>query len=155
MKIITKAGIWMTCCLLLAACDKSEEVSGEPLTVSGPTGKVILQKAGENETAVTFTWNKGIDREPTDTIYYIFQMDIAGHDFATATPQDTVANFTKSFTNGELNTLIIKQWSIYPGEEIALEARVVASVRGKKFVYPEIAVTKFSVVTYAYSAVNP
>ncbi|MDR0691599.1 MAG: SusE domain-containing protein [Prevotellaceae bacterium] len=134
---------------LLLACEKSEEgAKGTPLAITGPTEKVTLLGANKNETAVTFTWNKGIERNPTDTITYIFRMDIAGNNFATASPRDTVTDFTKSFTVGELNELITQLWPVYPGEEVLLEARVVANVRGDKFVYPEIAITAFSVVTY-------
>ena len=143
-------------CLLLSACDKSETgggVSGEPLAIHGSSEKVVLLEANEAATAVTFSWNRGLDRSPTDAITYIFRMDIAGNNFASATPRDTVTNFTKSFTVGELNELIGLQWGILPGEEISLEARVVASVRGEKFVYPEIAATSFSAVTYAYASV--
>jgi hypothetical protein len=154
MKIINKAGILAASCLLLLACDSTEEeIKGEPLNITGPTEKVILLEANENATALTFTWNKGIERNLTDTITYIFRMDIANNNFATATPRDTVTNFTKSFTVGELNELVAKQWLIRPGEEVSLEARVVANIRGEKFVYPEIAVTQFTVVTYAYASV--
>ncbi|MDR2627012.1 MAG: SusF/SusE family outer membrane protein [Dysgonamonadaceae bacterium] len=141
--------------LLLFACEKSDTdgVTGESLTLTASAEKVVLLEANEAETAITFTWNKGIDRKPTDTITYIFRMDIANRDFATATPRDTVTGFTKSFTVGELNELVATQWDVYPGEEIGLEARVVANVRGEKFVYPEIAVTKFTVIAYAYASV--
>jgi hypothetical protein len=155
MKIIYQAGILAAMCLLPFACDRpeTETVTGEPLTLTGPAGKVVLLEASETATAVTFSWNRGIDRKPSDTVTYIFRMDIAGRDFVTATPRDTVTDFTKSYTVGELNELIASQWKIYPGEEVELEARVVASVRGEKFVYPEIAVTKFTAVTYAYASV--
>ena len=114
---------------------------------------VGLLETNEKDTAVTFTWNKGIDRSPTDTITYIFRMDIAGNNFATATTGDTITNFTKSFTVEELNELVGKQWGVTLGKEASLEARVVANVRGEKFVYPEIAITSFNVVTYNYASV--
>jgi hypothetical protein len=155
MKKIVQVGIIaVAASVLLFACEKSdEEVRGESLTLTGPTEKVVLVEANAKNTAITFTWNKGIERNPTDTITYIFRMDIAGNNFATATPRDTVTNFTKSFTTGELSDLIAEQWQIRPGEEVLLEARVVANVRGEKFVYPEIATTTFSVLTYAYGSV--
>jgi hypothetical protein len=149
MKKIYQIGIAAAACILLLACEKSDKgAGGEPLTLTGPTDKVVLLAENENETALTFTWNKGIERNPTDTITYIFRMDIAGNDFTTATPRDTVTDFTKSFTVSKLNELIIEQWLIHPGEEVLLEARVVANVKGEKFIYPEIATTTFSVVTY-------
>jgi hypothetical protein len=154
MKNKYQAGI-VAACIALSACNETNEpaVTGEPLTLSGPVEKVVLLEAEENSTAVTFNWNKGIDRAPTDTVTYIFRMDIAGRDFATATPRDTVTDFTRSFTTGELNELIAMQWQVRPGEEVDLEARVVANIRGEKFVYPEIAVIKFSIVTYTYASV--
>jgi hypothetical protein len=156
MKLIHQAGILAATCLLLFACNKSETetVRGEPLTITTSANeKVVLLESNETATAVTFNWNTGIERNPTDTVTYIFRMDIANRDFATATSRDTVTDFTKSFTVGELNELIAAQWKVFPGTEIELEARIVANVRGEKFVYPEIAVTKFTVVTYAYASV--
>ncbi|MDR1582367.1 MAG: SusF/SusE family outer membrane protein [Prevotellaceae bacterium] len=155
MRFINKTVILATSCLLLFACDSSddESIKGDPLTLIGPAEKVVLLESNASATAVTFTWNKGIERNPTDTVTYIFRIDIANRDFTTATPRDTVAGFSKSFTAGELNELIAEQWKIRLGEEIDLEARVVANVRGEKFVYPEIAVAKFTVVTYTYASV--
>jgi hypothetical protein len=155
MRIIYQIGLLAATCLLLFACDKSEteEVTGEPLTITGPVEKVVLLEADETATAVTFNWNKGIDRKPTDTITYIFRMDIADRNFETATPRDTITDFTKSFTVGELNELIASQWKVRPGEEVELEARVVANIRGEKFMYPEIAVIRFTVTTYAYASI--
>jgi hypothetical protein len=155
MKSISRTRILPAACLLLLACEKADEsgVKGNPLTLTGPTEKVVLLEENEKNTAVTFTWSKGVERNPADTITYIFRMDIAGNNFATATPRDTVTDFTKSFTVDELNSLISEQWKVYPGEEVSLEARVVANVRGEKFAYPEIAVTAFTVVTYAYASV--
>jgi hypothetical protein len=155
MKMINKITVLATTCLLLSACGDSDTKGdrGEPLTLIGPSEKVVLLEANATETAVTFTWNEGIERNLSDTVTYIFRMDIAGRDFATATPRDTVTDFTKSFTVDELNELIASQWGVYPGEEVKLEARVVAAVRGEKFVYPEIAVTNFTAVTYAYASV--
>ncbi|MDR1864556.1 MAG: SusF/SusE family outer membrane protein [Bacteroidales bacterium] len=152
MKIIHHTGIAAAACLLLLACNKSEKETGA-LTVSGPSGKVVLLEANAPDVALTFTWNSGVERQPTDTVSYIFRMDIAGHDFTTATPPDTVADFQKSFTTDELNELILEYWGVHPGDEVEMEARVVASVRGEKFVYPEIAVVRFTVATYAYASV--
>jgi hypothetical protein len=155
MKIISRAGILAASCLLLFACDKSNETEfrGEPLTITGTAEEVVLLESNENDIAVTFNWNEGIERNPTDTLTYIFRMDMANNNFETATPRDTVAGFTKSFTVSELNELIVSQWKVVPGRKVDLEARIVANVRSEKFVYPEIATTKFSVITYAYASV--
>jgi hypothetical protein len=155
MKMINKITVLAATCLLLFACEDSDTKGnrGEPLTLTGPAERVVLLEANAEDTAVTFSWNKGVERNPTDIVTYIFRMDVAGRDFTTATPRDTVTDFTKSFTVGELNELIATQWGIYPGEEVKLEARVVAAVSGEKFVYPEIAITDFAAVTYAYASV--
>jgi hypothetical protein len=156
MKMITKITLLAATCLLLFACEKSDtkDNRGEALTLTGPAERVVLLEANAEETAATFSWNKGIERNPTDTVTYIFRIDIANRDFATATPPDTVTDFSKSFTAAALNELIAEQWQIRLGEEIDLEARVVANIRGEKFVYPEIAVTKFTVVTYDYTSAS-
>ncbi|MDR2087647.1 MAG: SusF/SusE family outer membrane protein [Dysgonamonadaceae bacterium] len=155
MKIINPAGIIAAACFLLPACNQSDEtgVTGDPLTITGPAEKLALLEVDETKPCATFTWNKGIDRAPTDTVTYIFQIGIVGDNFQTASQRDTVANFSKSFTVGELNELVTTQLGVQPGTETLLEARVVANVRSQKFVYPEIAVTQFRVVPFSYRSV--
>ncbi|MDR1155713.1 MAG: SusE domain-containing protein [Bacteroidales bacterium] len=126
-------------------------VKGDPITISGPVEKIILLEANEAQTAATFTWTEGsIEHTSTDIVTYVFSMDIAGRNFSTATQGETITGFTRSFTVSELNSLILSQWQVTPGEEVSIEAQVVLTVRNDGFVDSETAVTQFTAVTFAY-----
>lgn len=138
--------------IFLFSCSDDDEngLSGTPMQLTASVDTLELIEANENDVALTFTWNKGLDRPAYDTVSYIFRLNIATGDFdKTSTPPDTIDDFTKSYTTLELNDLLTEKWNVFPGEEAVLDARVVAKVDGPKFVYPEIAYSSIVVKTYA------
>ncbi|MBK5722408.1 SusF/SusE family outer membrane protein [Dysgonomonas sp. Marseille-P4677] len=143
-------------CLLLGICciacnDDNDSIHGEPLILKASNDTILLNEELADEPAITFTWNKGIDRGSENTIVYIFRLDVFGADFETSTDPIEVAadgEFAISYTNKELNNLITKKWGILPGDRIKLQARVVAKVNGPKFIYPEISVIEIETKSY-------
>ncbi|MDR1883883.1 MAG: SusF/SusE family outer membrane protein [Prevotella sp.] len=130
--------------------DVDSSFSGAPLQLTTSADTLVLLEENANDMALTFSWNKGIDRPSCDTVSYIYRLDISTGDFeTTSTPPDTIDDFTKSYTAIELNELIMENWGVFAGEEAILKARVVAKVNGPKFVYPEIATVSVVVKTYA------
>lgn len=153
MKVIYK----ITCILLFGiffiACsdDDGNNVQGDALILKASSDTIILNEDKADETALTFTWNKGIDRGPENTIVYIFRLDIYGKDFTTSTdPVEIPADGERliAYTNRDLNDLITKKWNYYPGDDVRLQARVVAKVIGPKFIYPEISAIEIDVRSY-------
>jgi len=137
--------------IFLFACsdDDGDSVSGNSLQLRVSSDTLVLLEENADKIALTFDWNKGISRPAYDTIRYIFRLDVAGAEFATSTDPDTIEDFTRSYTTLELNRLLLGKWRIHAGEEAILEARIVANVKGPKFVYPEISTTSLVVKTYA------
>lgn len=152
MKTIYKILLLSIFGLLFCACndDDDSSVSGTPLQLSASSDTLALSEENANDIALTFNWNKGIDRPSYDTVSYIFRLDISTGDFSTtSTSPDTIVDFKKSYTTLELNKLLLNKWKVFPGEEAILTARVVAKVDGPKFVYPEIATMNIVVRGYA------
>lgn len=137
---------------LLQACnDDTSQVVPErnelKLTASAET--IVLDKDKEAETVLTFSWNKATDIGSEYTFSYLFQIDIADNNFATATDYVVLAeNESYSFTAGQLYDFIVEEWGMTAGQPVYIEARVAAKVDGPKFVYPEIAMTKVLITTF-------
>lgn len=139
---ITIAGIYFSC------DDDDNSVKGEPLSLTASADTLVLVESQGNSEALSFTWNKGIEREPGYEVSYIFRLDVAENNFDTSTEPDTIDTFGKSFSHVELNEIISEKWGVEPGMSVDLEARVVGKVTGPKFMYPEIAYSKIHVTTY-------
>lgn len=124
-----------------------------PMTLTPSNENVEMSSGNDDATAITFTWTKGNDRSTGTTLTYIFRMDIVGNNFGTGTvltEEIPAGVFTKSFTVGELNALLIEKWG-YPGGTVAkLEAEIIARVDDSpQYQKPELAITSFSAKTFS------
>lgn len=112
------------------------------------TELVLTEEDGESP-ALTFSWNEATSLGNDYTFTYLFQIDVADNEFATATePVELGANQSVSFTAGELYNLIVEKWGRTAGQPVRIEARVAAKVHGPYFKYPEIATTVVTVTTF-------
>lgn len=154
MKIIYSLIPFLPICILLFSCsnDKNDDVlSGEPLQLKASVSDtLILKESNKNDTVLTFTWNKGLDRPEQDTVSYIFRMVIETENFTdeASTSPETIENFKKSYTALELNNLLIDKWKLIPGQIGTIKARIVAKVNATKFVYPETSIIDVAIQTY-------
>lgn len=154
MRAIYKILFVLLLCTPFIACDKNDGEGipqGDALLLKASNDTIILEEEKAEDVVLTFTWNKGIDQGAENTITYIFRLDIFGADFKTSTtPLEFQAdgNFTVSYTHKELNDLITKKWGILPGNDVKLQARVVAKVDGPKFIYPEISIVEIETKSY-------
>ncbi|SBW05579.1 SusF/SusE family outer membrane protein [uncultured Dysgonomonas sp.] len=138
--------------ICFVACnDDDESSSGDALSLKASADTIVLDEARGNDVAVSFTWNKGKDPGPENTLVYFFRLDIFGADFKTSTEPIEFApdeEFKVEYTNKELNDLILNKWGLLPGSDIKMEARVVAKVIGPKFIYPEISIIPLEIKSY-------
>ena len=136
---------------LMPSCksDSSQTPERNQLNLNVSADAVVLNKDKQDEIALTFSWNKATDIGSEYTFSYLFQIDIADNNFATATDYVTLGeNGTYSFTAGQLYDLIVEKWGMTAGQPVYIEARVAARVDGPKFVYPEIATARVEVTTF-------
>ena len=138
-------GFWLQAC----NNDTSQMPVRNELKLTASEKAIVLDKEKADEIALTFSWNKATDIGDEYSFSYLFQIDIADNDFATATEYVVLGeNESFSFTAMELYDLILEDWRMEAGKPIEIEARVAARVEGPKFVYPEIAKTRVEVTTF-------
>ena len=133
------------------ACDSDTPQTPErnELKLTASTEIVVLEGDNSEELVLTFSWNRAANIGNEYTFSYLFQIDIADNNFATATDYVILAeNGSYSFTASQLYDLIVEKWGMTAGQPVYIEARVAAKVDGPKFVYPEIAMTKVQVTTF-------
>lgn len=136
----------------LAACsDDSSDVNIErnQLVITPSVEEVVLVETDDDTPALSFSWNTATSLGPDYSFTYLFQMDVADNEFATATDIEIVEpNGTIGFTAGELYNLIVEKWGRAAGQPVRIEARIAAKVDGPYFKYPEIAQATATVTTF-------
>lgn len=136
------------------ACDDEDNTTPDPnaLTLEVSNDTIYLDPARANEVALTFSWNEGIDRGAENSIVYYFRMVRLGEDFNedSIDPIEISSEESKevSFIHQELADLLTDKWGVFPGEEQAFQARVVAKVVGPVFMYPEISYINVVIFNY-------
>ncbi|TRX39997.1 SusF/SusE family outer membrane protein [Flavobacterium restrictum] len=163
MKKLKKIISFITMSIVLVSCsdtalenrDWLQKPSFEtPMTLTPSSENIEMIAGNDTTTAITFTWSPGNDRGAGTTLKYFLRMDILGNNFKGKTElgEPTVlveeipaGVFTKSYTVGALNDLLIERWG-YPGSSIPkLEVEIIAQVEGgAQFQTPEYARTSFS-----------
>ena len=58
-------------------------------------------------------------------------------------------DFSKSYTHKELQNLLVSKWKQHPGDLVKLQARIIGSVEGPKFVKPEVSTVTIKVKMYS------
>lgn len=117
------------------------------IQVSAPD--ITLNKAQEQEAAVTFTWDAA--KSPIadyDSITYALRLYNTDDKEGSATDfMDVGKETTMSLTTDELNTIVGK-W-VTPGEKVNLTAEVVGTVNNEtKYIKPEVSTVTFDVTGY-------
>lgn len=138
-------------CLPMTSCSDDDDNTPErnQLEINPSAPSVVLDETDENATALTFSWNTAASLGKDYTFTYLFQVDVADNEFATATdPVEVEGNGSYSFTAAELYNLIVEKWGRTAGQPVRIEARVAAKVNGPYFKYPEVASTIATVTTF-------
>lgn len=119
------------------------------LTASRDT--IVLNEDLDGEVALTFEWKEGAYRGEGTEITYYFKMDIANNDFKTSIPKIEMEPGQRSisFKHKELNDLITATWKMQPGDDVDLEAEIIADVTTyPQFIKPEISKILVNVTSY-------
>lgn len=124
-----------------------------PMKLTPSSEEIILKKDNEDAVAITFTWTPGNDRGPETTLQYLFRMDLQENNFGetTAILEEIPSGvFSKSYTVGELNSLLLKRFGRAGNVDTKLEAQIIARVdNSEQFQKPEIATASFSATTFS------
>lgn len=124
-----------------------------PMTLTSSSESVVMNAGNDDENAITFTWTPGNERGAGTTLKYIFLMDIVGNNFGeqTALVEEMPEGvFTKSYSVGELNSLLLKKFKRPGAVETKLEVQIIARVDNSiQFQKPEIAKTTFNATAFS------
>jgi len=130
-----------------------------PLTMTLSSKEIVLNKDNEDATAITFTWTQGNDRGAGTSLTYFFRMDLTGNNFGegaapgtstTITEEIPAGVFTKSYTVGELNALLLKNFKRPGGVITNLEAQIIAQVNNSaQYQKPEFSTSGFAVTSFS------
>lgn len=137
--------------LPLVGCDDKDDkdIERNQLVLTPSATEVTLTETDDPTPVLTFSWNTATDLGPDYSFTYLFQVDIADNNFASATDVAIVEpNGSYGFSAGELYNLIVEKWGRTAGQPARIEARVAARVDGPYFKYPEIATASATVTTF-------
>lgn len=148
--------------IILISCDDKglenvdwlkEPAFNMPMTLTPSSENVVMTANNDDAVAITFTWTPGNDRGTGTTLKYFFRMDIVGNNFGEETmllQEMPVDVYTKSYTVGELNELLIEKWGYAGGSKARLEAQIIAQVENSpQYQKPEVALTSFSATAFS------
>ena len=128
--------------------DNVEVTSGEPVALTVSANEVNLTQKQADAEAVSFLWTTGTNMGTGSSISYTLELDLAGNDFASAMSYNMgKAVYQKTFTNKELNTLLMEHFGVAGNTQADLEVRITANVAAEN-VESQMAISQFSAKTY-------
>jgi hypothetical protein len=138
----------------MAGCNKDAEYftlesPADQMKITASAEDVVLQKAEETETAITFNWAKATDRGPdVELVYYIRLVHAEMKDLQSELIKIGSETFSMSWTNRELNNLL-HAWNITPGNQVPILVELFAAVENSEvYMMPEVSKTTFNLVGY-------
>ncbi len=154
MKNILKISFTIAAGILLVCCNKSEieyDKGSTPLQLSASKDDVVLNVHNPNGDALELTWTRGSNNGTNAAIDYLLEMDVAENNFAGDgyyTNEDGLTNSTRCvYTNSSLNSILLDELSLTPGQSVRMVARVTAFVRDDT-VEDQIATFQFTATPY-------
>ena len=124
---------------LATGCEEKEVLpfyeAGKAPVLSSSATNVAAPPSDSLAEVLTFNWTSPEYSTDSSTYKYIFQLDTAGGNFATAHEKTFTATRNLSFTGKELNQLLIS-YGFKAGTAHAMEARVISSYANNNEKYP-------------------
>ena len=101
-------------CLPMVSCDDKDndkDPERNQLVLTPSAQEVTLTETDDPTPVLTFSWNTATDLGSEYSFTYLFQVDIADNNFASATEVEIVEpNGSYSFSAGELYNLLVEKW---------------------------------------------
>ena len=131
MKLSYRIFSFFATLLFLTACKKEnyteQNAANLPLAISASASNIILKEKEKNNDVLTLNWTTGTNNSSNAGITYTLQIAKEGDDFANPIVEDLGKTvYSRKFTTEALNNLLRNQLSANAGEEISIQARVIA-----------------------------
>ena len=140
----------------IVACNDDDDATNSldnrtSLVLTPSDYEIELKEDTPDEVALTLNWTEA---DPIGSDYYIsylYKMDLENNSFGTNTMirEYIDDDFSKSYTHKELQSLLVSKWKQQPGDLVKLQARIIGSVEGPKFVKPEVSTVTIKVKMYS------
>ncbi|TYR37782.1 SusF/SusE family outer membrane protein [Sphingobacterium phlebotomi] len=120
-----------------------------PLVLSVSESDVTLEITAPESDAVTFQWTPGSNFGSNAAIKYTFELALKGTDFEESVHSSyNQGNTEHIYRTAALNTLLMNEFGVAPGDVVELEARVTAEVQADN-IEPQISeVVSITIQTY-------
>lgn len=136
----------------LTSCNMTDEfkiATAGALSMTATKSSVVLNQKQAGQTAVEFNWTTGTNNGTGASISYQLQVAKKGDNFSNPVALDMGKGiYTKAFTVAELNDSLLTHWSVTPGSEIQLEARVVSTIYNTPTTSENSNTVEFTVTPY-------
>lgn len=117
------------------------------LTVNKETATLDIRQPSAE--AITFNWTSGTNEVTGAAISYVLQMDVQGKNFASGIYEDLGKKiYSRTYTVNELNRILIEEFALNPGQEVTLEARIVANVSDDRVAEQTSPVVLYKVIPF-------
>lgn len=160
MKTLYKITPFILSVLLMFSCNEEPinylkqnglEKYQETMTLTASTESTVNLNPDEpDQVALTFDWTPARQMPDDYILSYVTKVDIKGNEFSAAVRTLEDENvFSKSYTNAQLQQLLIEKWNRPIGKETTLQFRVIAKWDGgEKYVMPEVRTIEVKVRPY-------
>lgn len=155
--------------LLLAFTACETEVQNDirlagPLTASANKTDIMLNQKNIKDEVLKIEWTTGSNNGTGASISYQLEIDLMSNNFSKSLILEIGKGvYSKSFTVGELNDLLVNKWSCTPENSAVLQARVISTIYSDPTSQEisqtvTIAVTPYNAVSqtlYLYGTASP
>lgn len=127
---------------ILSGCKDTEPIV-EPLEptmdLTASTAELELSEDKIDEVALTLTWTEAREQGADFSISYLTKFDAAENNFSNCILENEGSDlFSKSFTHGQLQKLLIGKWNKKTNEYATMTFRVIGQIIGPRFIKPEV-----------------
>lgn len=134
------------------------EINGEATMTLETPKDVVLDKTKPTEAALTFAWTAARELPEEYVLTYTAELNLASNkDWSAADKKELDADvLTLSYTNADLQKLLVETWKQTAGTAVELQFRVTASwTGGTEKAEPEVQTVKVKVTPYAEEGTEP
>lgn len=123
-------------CMAATSCSEDEKElnkGNDVLSLSVSKELVALDVRQPNAEAVAFKWTTGTNQGTGASISYTFQLDVQGRNFSAGINEDMGKGiYSKTYTVNALNRVLLEELAQPVGQEVTLEARIIATVSDER-----------------------
>lgn len=124
----------------------------ETMTLESSAASIKLDVNALDEEALTFTWTPAREMSDEYVLSYVTMLDLKTNDFNSSSVVRTLEDdgvFEKSYTNIELQNMIVDKWGRSISEVTTLSFKIIAKWEGgSKYVMPEVRTVDVDVQPY-------